>query len=37
MRSVAAMRFLQDAVLGASLEGTILRYGNFYGPALRRP
>jgi len=28
----AAVRYLERAVLGAPLQGTILRYGNFYGP-----
>jgi nucleoside-diphosphate-sugar epimerase len=30
-KNVAAMRFLEQAVLGVS-EGVVLRYGNFYGP-----
>ena len=32
-RTLAAIRHLEDAVLGAeALEGVILRYGGFYGP-----
>jgi nucleoside-diphosphate-sugar epimerase len=30
--TLAAIRFLEQAVLAAPLEGIILRYGNFYGP-----
>jgi nucleoside-diphosphate-sugar epimerase len=30
--TLAAIRFLEQAVLAASLEGIVLRYGNFYGP-----
>jgi nucleoside-diphosphate-sugar epimerase len=30
--SLAAIRFLEDAVLAAPLEGVVLRYGSFYGP-----
>ena len=30
--SLAAIRFLEKAVLEAPLEGIVLRYGNFYGP-----
>lgn len=30
--SLAAIRFLEEAVTGARLHGTVLRYGNFYGP-----
>jgi 2-alkyl-3-oxoalkanoate reductase len=30
--SLAAIRFLEDAVTSAPLEGIVLRYGNFYGP-----
>jgi nucleoside-diphosphate-sugar epimerase len=31
-QTLAAIRFLEQAVLAAPLEGIILRYGNFYGP-----
>ena len=32
-RSLDAIRYLEDAVLGAEgLEGVVLRYGSFYGP-----
>jgi 2-alkyl-3-oxoalkanoate reductase len=30
--TLAAIRFLEEAVLAAPLEGIVLRYGNFYGP-----
>ena len=30
--TLAAIRFLEDAVVAAPLEGIVLRYGNFYGP-----
>jgi nucleoside-diphosphate-sugar epimerase len=30
--TLAAIRFLEKAVLGAPLQGIVLRYGNFYGP-----
>jgi nucleoside-diphosphate-sugar epimerase len=30
--SLAAIRFLERAVLAAAPEGIVLRYGNFYGP-----
>jgi nucleoside-diphosphate-sugar epimerase len=30
--SLAAIRFLEEAVLEAPLEGIVLRYGSFYGP-----
>jgi nucleoside-diphosphate-sugar epimerase len=30
--SLAAIRFLEQAVLAAAPEGIVLRYGNFYGP-----
>jgi nucleoside-diphosphate-sugar epimerase len=30
--TLAAIRFLEQAVLAAPLQGIILRYGNFYGP-----
>src|SRR6266511_6054763 len=30
--TLAAIRFLEQAVLAAPLEGIVLRYGNFYGP-----
>jgi len=31
-QTLAAIRFLETAVLDAPLEGIVLRYGNFYGP-----
>ena len=31
-QTLAAIRFLETAVLGAPLEGIVLRYGNLYGP-----
>ena len=31
-RTLAAIRFLETAVMAAPLEGIVLRYGNFYGP-----
>src|SRR5207253_2377248 len=30
--TMAAIQFLEKAVLDAPLEGLLLRYGNFYGP-----
>jgi nucleoside-diphosphate-sugar epimerase len=30
--ALAAIRFLEEAVTAAPLEGIVLRYGNFYGP-----
>jgi nucleoside-diphosphate-sugar epimerase len=30
--TLAAIRFLEEAVAAAPLEGIVLRYGNFYGP-----
>lgn len=30
--TMAAIRFLEQAVPAATLEGVVLRYGNFYGP-----
>jgi nucleoside-diphosphate-sugar epimerase len=30
--TLAALRYLEKAVLAAPLEGIVLRYGNFYGP-----
>jgi 2-alkyl-3-oxoalkanoate reductase len=30
--SMLAIRFLEETVLGAPLDGVVLRYGNFYGP-----
>ena len=30
--SLAAIRFLEDVVTAAPMEGIVLRYGNFYGP-----
>ncbi len=35
--TLAAIRFLEDAVLAAPLEGIVLRYGNFYGPGASEP
>jgi len=35
--SLAAIRFLEDAVTSAPLEGIVLRYGNFYGPGDSEP
>jgi nucleoside-diphosphate-sugar epimerase len=35
--SLAAIRFLEKAVLEAPLEGIVLRYGNFYGPGASEP
>jgi nucleoside-diphosphate-sugar epimerase len=32
--TLAAIRFLEEAVLEAPLEGIVLRYGNLYGPGL---
>jgi nucleoside-diphosphate-sugar epimerase len=31
-QTLAAIRYLEQAVLEAPLEGVVLRYGNFYGP-----
>ena len=31
-QTLAAIRFLEEAVLAAPLDGIVLRYGNFYGP-----
>jgi nucleoside-diphosphate-sugar epimerase len=31
-RTLAAIRYLEHAVVEAPLEGIVLRYGNFYGP-----
>jgi nucleoside-diphosphate-sugar epimerase len=31
-KTLAAIRYLERAVLAAPLAGTVLRYGNFYGP-----
>jgi nucleoside-diphosphate-sugar epimerase len=31
-RTLAAIRFLEEAVRRAPLDGLVLRYGNFYGP-----
>lgn len=30
--TLAAIRFVEQAVIGAPLEGVVLRYGNLYGP-----
>ena len=30
--TLAAIRYLENAVLSASLDGVVLRYGSFYGP-----
>jgi nucleoside-diphosphate-sugar epimerase len=35
--TLAAIRFLEQAVLDAPLEGIVLRYGNFYGPGAWEP
>ena len=35
--TLAAIRFLEQAVLDAPLEGIVLRYGNFYGPGASEP
>jgi 2-alkyl-3-oxoalkanoate reductase len=35
--SLAAIRFLEHAVLEAPLEGIVLRYGSFYGPGASEP
>jgi nucleoside-diphosphate-sugar epimerase len=35
--SLAAIRFVEDAVTSAPLEGIVLRYGNFYGPGDSEP
>lgn len=35
--SLGAIRFLERAVLGASLEGVALRYGSLYGPGASEP
>jgi nucleoside-diphosphate-sugar epimerase len=32
IETMAAIRFLEQAVLGAPLDGLVLRYGNLYGP-----
>jgi len=32
--SLAAIRYLEQVVLGAPLDGVVLRYGSFYGPAV---
>lgn len=34
VRSLAAIRYLEQSVLAAPLEGMVLRYGNFYGPGV---
>lgn len=31
-KALAAIRFVEEAVTAAPLEGIVLRYGNFYGP-----
>ena len=36
-KTLAAIRFLEEAVTTAPLEGTVLRYGNFYGPRVSQP
>lgn len=33
VETLAAIRFLEEAVLAAPLEGVVLRYGNLYGPS----
>jgi nucleoside-diphosphate-sugar epimerase len=35
--SIAAIRWLEEAVTSAALEGVVLRYGNFYGPGASEP
>ena len=35
--SLAAIRYLERAVLEAPLEGVVLRYGSFYGPGASEP
>jgi nucleoside-diphosphate-sugar epimerase len=35
--SLAAIRFLEQAVVDAPLEGIVLRYGSFYGPGELEP
>jgi nucleoside-diphosphate-sugar epimerase len=35
--SMAAIRFLEKAVMDAPLEGIVLRYGSFYGPGASEP
>jgi 2-alkyl-3-oxoalkanoate reductase len=35
--SMAAIRFVEEAVTSAPLEGIVLRYGNFYGPGDSEP
>jgi nucleoside-diphosphate-sugar epimerase len=36
-QSLAAIRYLERAVLEAPLEGVVLRYGSFYGPGASEP
>jgi nucleoside-diphosphate-sugar epimerase len=36
-QSLAAIRFLEEAVVAAPLQGIVLRYGNFYGPGASEP
>jgi nucleoside-diphosphate-sugar epimerase len=36
-QSLAAIRFIEHALLNAPLEGIVLRYGNFYGPGASEP
>jgi nucleoside-diphosphate-sugar epimerase len=35
--SLAAIRFLEQAVTEAPLQGIVLRYGSFYGPGASEP
>jgi nucleoside-diphosphate-sugar epimerase len=35
--SLAAIRYVERAVLAAPLEGVVLRYGSFYGPGASEP
>ena len=35
--TLAAMRYMEEAVLDAPVEGMILRYGSFYGPGASDP
>ena len=36
-QTLAAIRYLERAVLDAALDGIVLRYGNFYGPGASDP
>ena len=37
IESMAGLRFLDDVVPAAPLDGIVLRYGNFYGPGASEP